>query len=173
MALIKSMLLTSSILVECNNAIIVSRLTNMTNARYIRTLLPYLCLFVSYLLLAMLSLVLSRGDDALATVWYPNIVAGFIIAQLPVKTWLKCLVISLIANIVADYPFSKNLVSSLIFVPANMCEVFLIAWMIRQSKDMAQSLQNLSVFIRCLASTCIVPSFFASLVGAISLSVRL
>ncbi|MCG9683358.1 EAL domain-containing protein [Vibrio sp. Isolate23] len=144
----------------------------MTKTPPINHLPTYLCLFVSYLLLATLSLVLSRGEGTLATVWYPNIVAGFIIAQLPVRTWLACLVITLVANVAADYPFSNNLVSSLIFVPANMCEVFLIAWMIRQSKDMAHSLKNLPAFIRCLTSTCLVPSFFASLIGAISLSIH-
>ncbi|NOJ26205.1 EAL domain-containing protein [Vibrio coralliilyticus] len=145
---------------------------NMTTLSSLKTFPAFLCLFISYLLLAILSLLFSRGEGALATVWYPNIVAGFIISQLPVRTWLTCLAIITTANVVADHPFSNNLVSSLVFVPANMCEVFLVAWMIRQSRDMAHSLQNLFAFIRCLAATCIVPSFFGSLIGAISLSVR-
>lgn len=114
------------------------------------------CFFMSFYQLLVARYTFSfiqSWEGALATVWYPNIVAGFIISQLPVRTWLTCLAIITTANVVADHPFSNNLVSSLVFVPANMCEVFLVAWMIRQSRDMAHSLQNLFAFIRCLAAT--------------------
>ncbi|WP_125557348.1 EAL domain-containing protein [Pseudoalteromonas rubra] len=126
--------------------------------------------FTAYLAFASLSLAVSRGEHALATIWFANVVGGFAVARLPTKKWLHLVPVIALANFVADFPFSHSIIHSLAFLPANVSEVFLIAWVLKQSETEFETQTTLSAFLKCLASTCFVPVFLCALFGAIALS---
>lgn len=124
-------------------------------------------LFYSF---ATLSLVLTRGSEALSFVWLANSVAGLYLANQNRRILLFSLPLLALSNIVADYPFSGSLLHSFLFIPANLIEVILIYYFYRSHFIKQENFSLTSVsFIKLSAFAVVIPSLIGSVLGSISL----
>ena len=106
------------------------------------TLAPLCVGAVGYLLLAWTSIELSRMQGSLATLWFANAFAAMAMHWLPQRRWPVMLVLVALANGSANLLAGNPLSTSLAFVPGNVLETGLLAWLLHRLAPLGLPLQG-------------------------------
>ncbi len=94
--------------------------------------LDALALGLVYFALAFYSSHLVRQVDAVSNVWFANAAAMAVLASSRYSRWPLLLLTVVIANVSADVVYNSKLLFALGFVPGNVVEVALGAWLLRR-----------------------------------------
>jgi signal transduction histidine kinase/CheY-like chemotaxis protein len=96
--------------------------------------LPRACLWLGllYLATALLSLVLSRQPGSIANIWYANAVAVAFFVRAPRAQWLPLALTIAVANPLANLMWGDGVAAGLSFLPANLVEILLAAWLLQR-----------------------------------------
>ena len=91
-----------------------------------------------YFVLALISIGLALQPGAIADVWFPNVVAIAVLAGAPRSRWAALLLAVAGANFAANVALRGAPLLSASFVPGNLAEIVLGAWLL-QRFDLARS----------------------------------
>jgi signal transduction histidine kinase len=122
----------------------------------------------AYLLLALLSLALSRQPGQLANIWYPNAVATAVLLLQPHRRWPALLAAVALANTLANWWWGDPLGHALAFVPGNLVEVALAAALLRRAGLRAAPLQSAPRLLQLLLWGGVLPQLVAATVAALT-----
>jgi signal transduction histidine kinase len=126
-----------------------------------------LLLGASYLLLALISLYVSRQPGSIATIWYANAVAVAFLLHAPSlrmagTLWLAVAIACLAANLLWD----GDPVLASLFVLPNLLEIGLAAWLLRRAELARANLRSPWALVRLLALGGLLPQTVGATVGA-------
>ncbi|TDO97487.1 EAL domain-containing protein [Marinomonas balearica] len=125
--------------------------------------LCFLCYFFS----AGLSLSLAQGENAPTLIWYANIIGGFLLIFRPRSEWVMLLTTMTAAHASVYYFFEVSLHNTLMFLPANLVEITLIAYLLTEKSTFKRAFNSLPDYLRALSLGVIIPAFSASVVAAV------
>src|SRR5574343_897501 len=123
-----------------------------------------------YLALALLSLELSRQPGSIASIWYPNAVAAAFLVAAPGSRWPALLLTLALVNPLANSLWGDGLLASLAFVPANLAEVVLAAWLLRRLGLASTAQLSAAQVMRWLLFGGVLPQLVGATLGALTLS---
>ena len=120
-----------------------------------------------YLLLALLSLHLSRQPGSIATIWYANAVAVAFLLHAPSRwhataLWLATGLACLAANLVWD----SDLSLASLFVLPNLTEIAVAVWLLRRAELARANLRSPWAMLRLLLLGGFLPQMVGATVGA-------
>jgi signal transduction histidine kinase len=120
-----------------------------------------------YLLLALLSIYLSRQPGSIATIWYANAVAvAFLLhapsARVTAGLWLAVALACLVANLAWD---RDTLLAWLLVLP-NLLEIAVATWLLRRAGLARANLRSPWALVRLLFLGGLVPQVLGATVGA-------
>ena len=95
-----------------------------------RGLVRHVSLYAVYAALALVSIWLSRHPGAVATLWFANAAGVALLLQRPYKEWPSLLAMCALGNLTANAFYHSDLLVSLSFLPGNLTEVGLAAWLL-------------------------------------------
>ena len=120
--------------------------------------------------LALLSLELSRQPGSIASIWYPNAVAAAFLVAAPGSRWPALLLTLALVNPLANGLWGDGLLASLAFVPANLAEVALAAWLLRRQGLASTAQLSAAQVMRWLLLGGVLPQLVGATLGALTLS---
>ncbi|MDI6529025.1 PAS domain S-box protein [Pseudomonas otitidis] len=128
--------------------------------------LHLLVLFVGYLLLALGAAWLSRQPGTISTLWYANAFGiAFLWNQSP-RRWPALLGVMAGANVLAGSLIGDTPQMSACFVPANLLEMSLAAWLLRRTGVAVYMDRSPLAFLRFILLGVLVPPLFSAPLAA-------
>ncbi|UGA55746.1 EAL domain-containing protein [Vibrio sp. VB16] len=133
--------------------------------------------FVLYYFLASLSILLTRDSHSIALIWYPNVVYGLLLTTQPVKNWGSLSITLVLANLFANLPHSFSFIQTMAYLPSNIIEVMLVAYLCKYHCNITKALESRHEFLKVIIYVCFIPptigaivsSFVFSLMGQFSI----
>lgn len=125
---------------------------------------------LAYLLLAMLSIGLSRLPGGVAALWYPNAVAMAFLAYHSWLRWPGLLLVAALANVSANFLYGDALTQALAFLPANLAEITLGGWVLQRGRGVFHFEHSARELFRGWLAAVVLPSVLGALFGAAMLS---
>lgn len=125
--------------------------------------------FGAALVLAIASIALARGPDALAAIWLANGVAIGIAVSAPEGRRSGLLLAAAMGSFVATLLGGKSLISSLAFVPGNLVEMLLGMHLLVRYGNTPGFASDSKAFLKVLALGSLAPSLLGALAGALLL----
>ena len=134
--------------------------------------LPRACLWlgVLYLALALLSLFLSRQPGSIANIWYANAIAvPFFVRAAPAQWPLLALTLVLV-NPLANMLWGDDVIVGLSFLPANLAEILVAAWLIRRLGLASSHELSASQVLRWILFGGVLPQLVGATLGSLTVS---
>lgn len=113
---------------------------------------------------ACLTLALTRDGQNISLLWMANIAAAFYLSTQDSRYWSTALLGVAIANLAADYPYSLSLLQSLSFLPANLLEITITAYVIKHHVSITQVFEKPFALLKVFYLVC----FLTPMAGALS-----
>ncbi len=133
--------------------------------------ISFLIGLVTYTLFALLSIYFSYQNTSVSSVWYANIVMGFILSKSKKNQWPLIILGILIGNSLSGIIAGKEeYISSLYFLLGNLVETLSIALVVSSTRKNLLS-SDLLDFLRAFASILILPSLIGATVGSFPLAI--
>ncbi|MCU9951059.1 PAS domain S-box protein [Pseudomonas sp. PDM13] len=126
-----------------------------------------LLVFLGYLLLALGAVWLARQPGTIATLWYANAFGITFLWAQPLRRWPALLGVMLVANMLAGQLMGDTLAMSASFLPANMLEMALAAFLLRRTGVALNMSRSPSAFLRFILLGAMVPPLVSSTLGAL------
>ena len=127
-------------------------------------------LAVIYYCCATLSLNLAKIPGSIATVWYPNVICGLVLARLPYRYWLLSLTCVAAGQLGASTVLpTQPLRIDLVFTSTALTNVALIAHFAKKYNLFKNAYDSPMDFAKSLLSIAVVPAAVAATVTAIGL----
>lgn len=119
--------------------------------------------------LALLAIHMASGPEAITNVWFANAAAIAFLATTERARWPILLLAVALANIASNWALRGNLVLSASFVPGNLVEVILGAWLLRRF-NLAQGFDATPARFACaLIAAGMLPQLAGASIGAATL----
>lgn len=133
-----------------------------------------LMLVVLYALAALFSLWLSSHPGRMATLWFANPIGTVALLGLALRHWTPALLALALANLLVNLAMISGSYGwgvqawghAAAFVPGNMAEILMAAWLLRRLRVTEDALRQPGRFGRVLLMGALVPTFFGAFVGA-------
>ncbi|MFY8088303.1 MAG: sensor histidine kinase [Rubrivivax sp.] len=127
-------------------------------------------LMAGYLLLAAVSLYLSRQPGSIATIWYANALAIGVLMRIPVDrcAWLPWVAVAL-ACLIVNLLWEPKVLLALSFVAPNLLEIGLAVTLLRRAGLHRVSLQSPWALLRLLGLGGVLPQMAGASLGALLL----
>lgn len=123
--------------------------------------------FFGYLVLALGAVWLARQPGTIATLWYANAFGITFLWNQPLRRWPALLGVMLVANMLAGQVMGDTLAMSASFLPANMLEMTLAAFLLRRTGVALNMSRSPSAFLRFILLGAMVPPLVSSTLGAL------
>lgn len=130
---------------------------------------------LAYLAVALLSILLSRQEGSIAQIWLPNAMAVGWLLTSPRKQTGPLLFATALADALANLLVGDDWLRALSFVPPNMFDIGLGAWLLRRAdvgRDVAGSLRSTRGMLKVLLLGALLPQFGGALLGAATLNLQ-
>lgn len=124
-----------------------------------------------YCVLGMLGIFLSQQPGTVAAVWYANAFAVALLLAAPRADWPVLLVAIALGNGAANWLSGDGLLHSLQFVPGNLLEISLIAWLLRRSGILAELPHSPLALLQLLALAGALTPMLGAALGAAVLKI--
>lgn len=125
--------------------------------------------FGAALVLAMVSIALSRHQGGIASIWLANGVAVSLAVSAPVRRRWALLLSASMGTFVANLLNDKSLASSLAFFPGNLVEMLLGTFLLVRHGNSQRFSGDSKAFLTTLALGSLVPALVGALTGALLL----
>jgi signal transduction histidine kinase len=125
---------------------------------------------LAYVLAAWLSLELSRQPSSIAGIWYANAVGVAWLLVAPPRRWGLLVLALAVANPVANMAWGDDPLRALAFMPANLAEMTLAAWLLRRCGLDAASLHSPTSLLRLLLLGAVLPQCLGATLAALSVA---
>ncbi|GCL64839.1 hybrid sensor histidine kinase/response regulator [Pseudaquabacterium pictum] len=134
--------------------------------------LPRACLWlgVLYLALALLSLFLSRQPGSIANIWYANAIAIPFFVRAPPAQWPLLALTLVLVNPLANMLWGDDVIVGLSFLPANLAEILVAAWLIRCLGLAGSAELSASQVMRWILFGGVVPQLVGATLGSLTVS---
>ncbi|SEK27461.1 MASE1 protein [Atopomonas hussainii] len=119
-----------------------------------------------YCLFGMLGIFLSQQPGAVAAVWYANAFAVAMLLAAPRADWLVLLVAIALGNAAANWFSGDTLLHSVQFVPGNLLEISVTAWLLRRIGILAELAHSPLALLQLLALAGALTPMFGAALGA-------
>ena len=123
-------------------------------------------LVLGYLLLALLSMLLSRTPGVLAGIWYANALGAVVVARGAGAQRPLLLVLATAGNVCANLLWGDPLRQSLVLGLVNGVEIGLAAWGLRRVGASGSALRSPASLLRLLLMAAVLPPAVAALLAA-------
>lgn len=127
-------------------------------------------LALAYLVAALLSLVVSRQPGSIATLWYANAVAIAVFHARPVAQWPALVAVLAVVNPLANWLWGDPPGNALAFLPANLTEIVLAAWLLRRFGPPRGEPLGPAALLRLLLLGGVLPQAAGAMLGAMTLA---
>lgn len=127
-----------------------------------------LALGMVYALLAGLSLVISRQPGAVATAWLANAPVVVWLLLRPPRQWTAPLGAVALANLLANRAWGDDWVLAASFVPPNLLEIVLGAWLLRRAGLADSELRSAESMLKLWLFGALLPQLAAATLGALA-----
>ncbi|EHR70367.1 bacteriophytochrome (light-regulated signal transduction histidine kinase) [Burkholderiales bacterium JOSHI_001] len=129
-------------------------------------------LALAYALAAGLSVAISRQSGSVATVWFANaLVVGLLMHRTP-RDWALRLAVVALANLAVNVAWGDGLANALAFLPANLLEMALGAWLLRRWNLHRTGLRSPVLLLRLLLGGGVLPQVVGATLGAAVIAAR-
>lgn len=125
--------------------------------------------FGAALVLAMVSIALSRHQGGIANIWLANGLAVSLAVSAPVERRWALLFSASMGSFVANLLDDKSLASSLAFLPGNLVEMLLGTYLLVRHGNSQRFSSDSKTFLKTLALGSLVPSLVGALTGSLLL----
>ena len=134
--------------------------------------LPRACLWlgVLYLAFALLSLFLSRQPGSIASIWYANAIAVPFFVRAPTAQWPLLALTLVLVNPLANMLWGDDVIVGLSFLPANLVEILVAAWLIRRLRLASSAELSASQVMRWIVFGGVLPQLLGATLGALTVS---
>ena len=122
-----------------------------------------------YFVLALVAVDMAKGPGAITNVWFANAAAMAVLATAPRRRWPLLLLAVTLANLAANWLLRDNLLLSASFVPGNLVELGLGAWLLRRQGLALNFDKSPAAFARTLAYAGLLPQVAGASLGAATL----
>ena len=102
----------------------------------------FLVNFCLFFLAALYSIYISRQPDSVASVWYANAITIMILQILAYRDWIIVLILATAANLCANLVLGDPIMMSLSFLPNNLLEISLSAYLLRRFIPLDQCIKD-------------------------------
>ena len=124
-----------------------------------------------YYVLAICGIYLSRQPGNIATLWFANAAAVIAMQMRPMATWPSALLAIGAAMLAANLSFGDPFLMSASFVPGNLCEILLGAYLLKRYGKVQECLVDPVQLIKTLSFSALLPSLLGAVLGAATLAV--
>ena len=129
-------------------------------------------LAVLYLVAALLSLYVSRQPGSVASIWYANAIGVVALGFSPRKSWVTLCLWLGGANATANWWWGDPVLSALAFLPANLLEMLLGAWLLKRSGLARRGLATASDLLQLLLLVGVLPQMLGASIGCATLAAQ-
>lgn len=126
--------------------------------------------FIAFYLAASLSLFLTRHEGSIAIVWYANAIAGAYLSICPKSRWPLILTGMALGNVLADLPYSRDLLQTSGFLPGNLLETYLVALLLRKHVFNVPVFSTPVKYLKGIVTVSLCSAALGACLGAIALS---
>ncbi len=126
----------------------------------------------AYLVLAWVSIELSRMQGSLATIWFANAAAAIAMQWLPARRWPLMLALVALANAGANLLGGNALDVSAAFVPGNVLEAGLLALAMARLRHLRAITPDPVLRFGALLLTLVLPATVGGLIGSVLLALE-
>ena len=119
-----------------------------------------------YFVAAIGSIVLSRQPGGVATLWYANAVALCFLLMQPGRIWPALMLAVAAGDLAANMLLGNSLRSALAFLPGNLVEILLGAYLLRRFCRLREASTDAAMLLKVLFYGAVLPVVAGALVGA-------
>ena len=127
-------------------------------------------LFLFYSGLAWGAIALSRNFDSISTLWYANACAIIFLQRVAGRQRWQLLLVAALASALAHLMSNHSLSKTLMFLPGNLLEMALGAWLLQTYCDTREVLVSPLALLKALLLAGVLPILAGSVVGAAMLA---
>jgi signal transduction histidine kinase len=129
-------------------------------------------LALAYAGAATLSIALSREPGDVANIWFANALAMAVLMHREPARWPAPLAVVMVGNVLANRLWGDDLATAVLFVPPNLVEIVLGAWLLRRAGVHRSDVRNLRPLLKLLLLGAVLPQLAGATLGAVTLSAR-
>ena len=133
-------------------------------------IVPALVAGLVYFGFALGAIYFGRLPGSIATLWYANAVGTIALLYVGKRRWPAMLFVLAVANLTANTAFGDPVSVSLSFLPGNLGEILLAAWLLDRTKSISEATVSPIGFAQALFWGAAVPAAFGATIGSIVLS---
>jgi len=124
----------------------------------------------TYFLVAIMSIAIFRGGSGMAVIWFANAIGVAYLSQLDLSRWLPPMSLLLAMIVLANGVMGTPLLQSLMFIPGNLSEIVLGAYLLRRHIRDTGAFFNVVGLIRLIWLGGILPVLVGALISAMLFS---
>ena len=129
----------------------------------------FILAFALYFIAALYCIYIARQPESIASAWYGNAIIIMILQILAYRDWPIVLVLVAAANLAANLALGDSLSMSLSFIPNNLLEIGLSAYLLRRFIPLRQCMQDPVLLLKAFGLI-LIPIGLSALLGGLVLS---